>query len=99
MATSTIQGKIETYLGAKADSLLGFKVAEDRQGAPASSRPGLCRPHLRGDGPQPTRAHKSAAHVRTPARLSGTGYLSILPVRPRHRTLRRRKLREKSRLL
>ena len=33
MATSTIQGQIETYLGAKADSLLGFKspkIAKER---------------------------------------------------------------------
>src|SRR2546422_11526121 len=33
MATSTIQGQIETYLGRKADSLLGFKspkIAKER---------------------------------------------------------------------
>ena len=33
MATTTMQGKIETYLGAKSDSLLGFKspkIAKER---------------------------------------------------------------------
>src|SRR3981081_3718640 len=79
MATSPSQGKIETYLGAKADSLLGFKspkIAKERLHLPgpdfvdriyaATDR------NLRVLG----NLHKLFFH----GRLAKTGYLSILPV-------------------
>src|SRR5713101_4418467 len=87
MATTASLGQIETYLGAKAESLLGFK----------SPKIAKERPHLRRDGPQSPRAHEPAAPVwpRTPewdwlpfdsARRSG------------HRALGRCELCKKSRL-
>jgi len=71
--------KLKTYLGAKADSLLGFKSAEDRQGAPASSpaRTFVDRIYAVTDR-NPTRAHKSASACSATGRLSGNG----LPLDP-----------------
>jgi fructose-bisphosphate aldolase, class I len=79
MATTTSGGKIETYLGAKAESLLGFKspkIAKERL-------------HLPGPDFIDRVVAPSDRNVRVLAnlhrmfyhgRLSGTGYLSILPV-------------------
>src|ERR1700674_3411805 len=79
MATSTTQGKIETYLGAKADSLLGFKS------------PKISKERLHLPGPKFVDEIYSASdrNVRVltnlqrmfgHGRLRNTGYLSILPV-------------------
>ncbi len=81
MATTTTAGtgKVETYLGAKAESLLGFKS------------PKISKEHLHLPGPDFIDRVWSASDrsVRVLAnlhrlfhhgRLSGTGYMSILPV-------------------
>jgi fructose-bisphosphate aldolase, class I len=81
MATTTTAGtgKIETYLGAKAESLLGFK----------SPKIGKERLHLPGPDFIDRVWSVSDRNVRVLAnlhrlfhhgRLSGTGYMSILPV-------------------
>src|SRR6202045_371835 len=79
MATSTIQGKIESYLGAKADSLLGFK-------SPKISKERL---HLPGPdfidriwtiSDRKVRVLANLQPFFRHGRLDGTGYLSILPV-------------------
>src|SRR5947207_2127202 len=79
MATSTIQGQIETYLGAKADSLLGFKspkIAKDRLHLPGPDF--IDRVYAEADRNLGwlTNLQRLFGH----GRLSGTGYLSILPV-------------------
>src|SRR6202158_2852118 len=79
MATSTIQGKIETYLGAKADSLLGVKP------------PKMPRERLHPPGPdfvdriyastdRNLRVLANLQRMFGHGRVSGTGNLSILPV-------------------
>src|SRR6202790_1022031 len=79
MATSTTGSKIETYLGAKAESLLGFKS------------PKIARERLHGPGPdfidriwapsdRNVRVLANLHRLFNRGRLSGTGYLSILPV-------------------
>jgi class I fructose-bisphosphate aldolase len=79
MATITTAGKIETYLGAKAESLLGFKS------------PKIPKERLHLPGPDFVDRVWAASdrHVRVltnlqrmfdHGRLSGTGYMSILPV-------------------
>ncbi len=79
MATSTTGSKIEAYLGAKAESLLGFK----------SPKIGKERLHIPGPDFLDRVWAPSDRNVRVLAnlhrlfhrgRLSGTGYLSILPV-------------------
>src|SRR2546421_647363 len=79
MATSTIQGQIETYLGAKADSLLGFKspkIAKERLHLPGPDF--VDRILLQSDrSPSVLRNFQA---ILNHGRLSGTGYLSILPV-------------------
>src|ERR1700726_1183585 len=79
MATSTIQGKIETYLGAKADSLLGFKspkIAKERLHLPGPDF--VDRVYAATD--RNVRVLTNLQRLFSPGRLSGTGYLSILPV-------------------
>src|SRR5258708_7538974 len=79
MAKSAIPGKIETYLGAKGGSLLGFKS------------PKIAKERLRRAGPDFVDRLYAARdrHLRVltnlqrlfgHGRLNGTGYLSILPV-------------------
>src|SRR6202521_2256305 len=79
MATSTIQGKIETYLGAKADSLLGFKspkIAKERLHLPGPDF--VDRIYAATD--RNLRVLTNLQRMFGHGRLSGTGYLSILPV-------------------
>src|SRR5947207_4592355 len=79
MATSTIQGQIETYLGAKADSLLGFKspkIAKDRLHLPGPDF--VDRIYAATD--RNLRVLTNLQRLFGNGRLSGTGYLSILPV-------------------
>src|ERR1700732_1386821 len=80
MATTTVTGgKIETYLGAKADSLLGFKS------------PKIPKERLHLPGPdfidrvwtitdRNVRVLANLQRLFRHGRLHGTGYLSILPV-------------------
>src|SRR5437660_9805096 len=79
MATSTIQGQIETYLGAKADSLLGFKspkIAKERLHLPGPDF--VDRVYAATD--RNLRVLTNLQRMFGNGRLSGTGYLSILPV-------------------
>src|ERR1700756_4407210 len=79
MATSTIQGQIETYLGAKADSLLGFKspkIAKERLHLPGPDF--VDRVYAASD--RNVRVLTNVQRLFGHGRLSGTGYLSILPV-------------------
>src|SRR5213595_372183 len=79
MATSTIQGQIETYLGAKADSLLGFKspkIAKERLHLPGPDF--VDRIYAATD--RNLRVLTNLQRMFGNGRLSGTGYLSILPV-------------------
>src|SRR5437773_5184794 len=79
MATSTIQGNIETYLGAKADSLLGFKspkIAKERLHLPGPDF--VDRIYASTD--RNLRVLTNLQRMFGHGRLSGTGYLSILPV-------------------
>src|SRR6266403_1833982 len=79
MATSTIQGKIETYLGAKAESLLGFKspkIAKERLHLPGPDF--IDRIYAATD--RNVRVLTNLQRMFGHGRLSGTGYLSILPV-------------------
>ncbi len=79
MATSTTSGSIETYLGAKAESLLGFKS------------PKISKERLHVPGPdfvdriwtisdRNSRVLTNLQRLFHHGRLHGTGYLSILPV-------------------
>src|SRR5213594_4079931 len=79
MATSTIQGQIETYLGAKANSLLGFKspkIAKERLHLPGPDF--VDRIYASTD--RNLRVLVNLQRMFGHGRLSGTGYLSILPV-------------------
>src|SRR5216110_971776 len=79
MATRTIQGQIETYLGAKADSLLGFKspkIAKERLHLPGPDF--VDRIYASTD--RNLRVLVNLQRMFGHGRLSGTGYLSILPV-------------------
>jgi len=93
MATSTIQGKIETYLAQRRNSLLGIQVAEDRQGAPASSRPDFVDRVYDVDGPQTPRTPPISKGCSATAGLAVRVSL-YLARRPGHRALRRRELRQ-----
>ena len=97
MATSTSTGKIETYLGAKAESLLGFnspKISRDRLHLPGPDF--IDRIWAISD--RNIRVLTNLQRMFGRGRLANTGYLSISAGRPGHRTFRRRQLREKSRL-
>jgi class I fructose-bisphosphate aldolase len=79
MATTTIQGKIETYLGAKAESLLGFKspkIAKERLHLPGPDF--VDRVYAATD--RNVRVLTNLQRLFSHGRLSRTGYLSILPV-------------------
>src|SRR5260370_1732196 len=79
MATSTIHGKLETYLGAKAESLLGFKspkIAKERLHLPGPDF--VDRIYAATD--RNLRVLANLQRMFGHGRLSGTGYVSILPV-------------------
>src|ERR1700756_4313924 len=79
MATTLTSGKIETYLGAKAESLLGFKspkIAKERLHLPGPDF--VDRVSAATD--RNLRALANLQRLFSHGRLSGTGYLSILPV-------------------
>jgi fructose-bisphosphate aldolase, class I len=78
MATATVSS-IQTYLGAKADSLLGFnspKISKDRLHLPGPDF--VDRIWVPSD--RNPRVLASLQRMFNTGRLSGTGYLSILPV-------------------
>src|SRR6266567_6098147 len=79
MATTVSLGNIETYLGAKADSLLGFKspkIAKERLHLPGPDFVGRIYAATDRNLRVLTNLQRLFGH----GRLSGTGYLSILPV-------------------
>jgi class I fructose-bisphosphate aldolase len=79
MATTTSTGKIETLLGAKAESLLGFKspkISKDRLHLPGPDF--VDRVWAASD--RNIRVLTSLQRFFRHGRLSGTGYMSILPV-------------------
>src|SRR5258708_19933217 len=79
MATTLTPGKVETYLGAKADSLLGFKspkIAKERLHLPGPDF--IDRVYAATD--RNLRVLTNLQRMFGQGRLSGTGYLSILPV-------------------
>jgi len=80
MATTSVTGsKIETYLGAKADSLLGFKspkIPKERLHLPSPDF--IDRVWTVSD--RNVRVLANLQRVFRHGRLDGTGYLSILPV-------------------
>src|SRR3989475_12209386 len=81
MATTTTAGtgKMETYLGAKAESLLGFKspkIAKDRLHLPGPDF--VDRVWAASD--RNVRVLANLQRLFSGGRLRGTGYLSILPV-------------------
>jgi fructose-bisphosphate aldolase, class I len=79
MATTTSGSKIEAYLGAKADSLLGFKspkIAKERLHLPGPDF--IDRIWAVSD--RNVRVLANLHRLFHGGRLSGTGYMSILPV-------------------
>src|SRR5881296_1538788 len=79
MATTAALGKIETYLGAKADFLLGFKspkIAKERLNLPGPDF--VDRIWAASD--RNLRVLANLHRMFNTGRLAGTGYLSILPV-------------------
>ena len=80
MATTSVTGgKIETYLGAKADSLLGFKspkIPKERLHLPGPDF--IDRVWTISD--RNVRVLANLQRLFRHGRLSGTGYMSILPV-------------------
>jgi fructose-bisphosphate aldolase, class I len=79
MATSTSGSKIETYLGAKAESLLGFKspkIAKERLHLPGPDF--VDRIYAATD--RNVRVLTNLQRMFGHGRLKNTGYLSILPV-------------------
>jgi fructose-bisphosphate aldolase, class I len=79
MATTTSTGKIETLLGAKAESLLGFKspkISKERLHLPGPDF--IDRVWAASD--RNIRVLTSLQRLFRHGRLSGTGYMSILPV-------------------
>jgi fructose-bisphosphate aldolase, class I len=79
MATSITTGKIETYLGAKAESLLGFnspKISKDRLHLPGPDF--IDRIWVISD--RNIRVLTNLQRMFGRGRLANTGYLSILPV-------------------
>ena len=78
MATATVNG-IQSYLGAKADALLGFnspKISKDRLHLPGPDFIDRVWAHSDRNIRVLTNLHRLFHN----GRLSGTGYLSILPV-------------------
>ena len=79
MATSASTGKIETYLGTKAESLLGFsspKISKDRLHLPGPD----FVDRIWAVSNRNTRVLTNLQRMFGRGRLAGTGYLSILPV-------------------
>jgi len=79
MATTTSTGKIESLLGAKAESLLGFKspkISKERLHLPGPDF--IDRVWAASD--RNIRVLTNLQRLFRQGRLSGTGYLSILPV-------------------
>src|SRR5689334_17935426 len=79
MATTVSLGKIETYLGARTDSLLGFKspkIAKERLNLPGPDF--IDRVYAASD--RNIRVLTNLQRMFGRGRLSSTGYLSILPV-------------------
>ena len=79
VTTSATAGKIETYLGAKAEPLLGFKspkIARERLHLPGPDF--IDRVWTASD--RNVRVLANLQRLFRYGRLSGTGYLSILPV-------------------
>jgi fructose-bisphosphate aldolase, class I len=79
MATIASAGKIETYLGAKAESLLGFKspkIPKERLHLPGPDF--VDRVWASSD--RNVRVLTNLQRLLSHGRLSGTGYMSILPV-------------------
>src|SRR5216684_2825161 len=79
MATTASLGQIETYLGAKAESLLGFKspkIAKERLHLPGPDF--IDRIYAATD--RNIRVLANLQRMFSHGRLGGTGYLSILPV-------------------
>jgi class I fructose-bisphosphate aldolase len=79
MATTTSTGKIESLLGAKAESLLGFKspkISKERLHLPGPDF--IDRVWVASD--RNIRVLTNLQRLFRQGRLSGTGYLSILPV-------------------
>jgi fructose-bisphosphate aldolase, class I len=79
MSTTASSGKIETLLGAKAESLLGFKspkISKDRLHLPGPDF--IDRVWVASD--RNIRVLTNLQRLFRQGRLSGTGYLSILPV-------------------
>jgi len=80
MATTTVPGgKIETYLGAKAESLLGFKspkISKERLHLPSPDF--IDRVWTISD--RNVRVLANLQRLFRHGRLNGTGYMSILPV-------------------
>src|ERR1700719_4676393 len=80
MATTTVSGgKIETYLGAKAESLLGFKspkISKERLHLPGPDF--IDRIYALTD--RNIRVLTNLQRLFGTGRLAKTGYLSILPV-------------------
>ena len=78
MATATTSS-IQTYLGAKADSLLGFsapKISKDRLHLPGPD----FVDRIWAPSDRNPRVLSSLQRMFSTGRLAGTGYLSILPV-------------------
>src|SRR6266446_6985384 len=79
MATTVTSGKIDTYLGAKAESLLGFKspkIAKERLHLPGPDF--VDRVYAATD--RNVRVLTNLQRMFAHGRLASTGYLSILPV-------------------
>src|SRR3979411_1196496 len=79
MATSTSTGKIETYLGSKAESLLGFntpKISKDRLHLPGPD----FIDRIWSVSKRNIRDITNLQRMFGRGRLANTGYLSILPV-------------------
>src|SRR5438445_3643431 len=79
MATTASLGKIETYLGAKADYLLGFKspkIAKERLNLPGPDF--IDRVYAIPD--RNVRVLPNLQRMFSGGRLPGSGYLSIFPV-------------------
>src|SRR6266481_3716551 len=79
MATTASSGKMETLLGAKAESLLGFKspkISKDRLHLPGPD----FVDRIWAPSDRNPRVLSSLQRMFSTGRLAGTGYLSILPV-------------------
>src|SRR2546422_233291 len=79
MATTASLGKIETYLGAKADYLLGFKspkIAKERLNLPGPD----FIDRVYAISARNVRVLANLQRMFSGGRLHGSGYLSILPV-------------------